>query len=248
MAQPRSQSRTSPRCSPRNSSSVRRFLWVRRKERSPSRPAGDPRETMSKRMGLLKTLRTGGGLGAGAFMPGACFLQEKHQHWGPEPLPQFPTHAMSLRVLSCHRRAWAAGGTPQPGSPTGTGQPPHPQQPSSPQHPTSQYCPQGPVGILPAPSWVLQYFGPPSRAPSQQGRASSSVTLQRRGQSQTGRSSWQQRDNRPAPGTGNGGGGGWMSVAPARGLWGRRHVGHPGPSTHPHPCPPKGPSQAAPLG
>lgn len=67
------------RCSPRNSSSVRRFLWVSRKERSPSRPAGDPRETMSKRMGLLKTLRTGGGSGAGPLVPGAVFLQQKQQ-------------------------------------------------------------------------------------------------------------------------------------------------------------------------
>lgn len=248
MAQPQSQSRTSPRCSPRNSSSVRRFLWVRRKERSPSRPAGDPRETMSKRMGLLKTLRTGGGLGAGAFMPGACFLQEKHQHWGPEPLPQFPTHAMSLRVLSCHRGAWAAGGTPQPGSPTGPQQPPHPQQSSSPSIPPPSIAHRGWWASCQLPAGCCNILGP-QPCPSQQGRASSSVTLQRRGQSQTGRSSWRQRDNRPAPGTGNGGGEEDGCQLPQPGVSGAGGTwGIPAPSTHLHPCPPKGPSQAAPLG
>lgn len=60
--------------SPRNSSSVRRFLCVSRKESSPSRSAVEPRDTMSKRMGRLKTLRMGGGWGAGALGLCGCFL------------------------------------------------------------------------------------------------------------------------------------------------------------------------------
>lgn len=60
--------------SPRNSSSVRRFLWVNKKESSPSRSVVEPRDTMSKRMGRLKTLRMGGGWGAGALGLCGCFL------------------------------------------------------------------------------------------------------------------------------------------------------------------------------
>lgn len=63
--------------SPRNSSSVRRFLWVNKKESSPSRSAVEPRDTMSKRMGRLKTLRMGGGWGAGALGLCGCFLEGK---------------------------------------------------------------------------------------------------------------------------------------------------------------------------
>lgn len=36
----------------------------------------NPRETMSKRMGRLKTLRMGGGLGAGPLLLGRFFLRE----------------------------------------------------------------------------------------------------------------------------------------------------------------------------
>lgn len=61
---------------PRNSSSVSRFLWLSRKGRRPSSPAVTPRETMSKRMGRLKTLRMGGGLGAGPLLLGRFFLRE----------------------------------------------------------------------------------------------------------------------------------------------------------------------------
>lgn len=66
-------------CSPRNSSSVRRFLWVNKKESSPSRSAVEPRDTMSKRMGRLKTLRMGGGWGAGALGLCGCFLEGKKE-------------------------------------------------------------------------------------------------------------------------------------------------------------------------
>lgn len=45
---------------------------------------------MSKRMGLLKTLRTGGGSGAGPLAAGGCFLREKLQRWQEEPLLGFP--------------------------------------------------------------------------------------------------------------------------------------------------------------
>ena len=61
--------------SPRNSSSVRRFLWVSKKGSSPSRSAVEPRDPMSKRIGRLKTLRLGGGWGAGALGLCGCFLK-----------------------------------------------------------------------------------------------------------------------------------------------------------------------------
>lgn len=171
-----SQGRASPRCSPRNSSSVRRFLWVRRKERSPSRPAGDPRETMSKRMGLLKTLRTGGGLGAGPFVPGACFLWEKHQHWEPEPLAQFPTCAMSLRLLSHQGRAWAPGGTPKWGHPRGQGSLPTHGSPVLPASPLP-VSPTGAGGCLASSQPDTAAFWAPGCA-LQQGSAVGSATLQ----------------------------------------------------------------------
>lgn len=199
-----------PRSSPRNSSSVRRFLWVSRKERSPSRPAGDPRETMSKRMGLLKTLRTGGGSGAGPFAASGCFLREKRQRWKPEPLPRFPTCAMSLRVLS--HWGQARGDTSRLGSPVRPGQPPHAQQPSAP-------------SASPAPTQVLlQRVGPPA-VPLGLGHAPAPrVKPDRSEQSAAG---GRTGDNRSAPGTGNGGrtdGG-----CPSRGLPVRGLMGHPGP-------------------
>lgn len=104
---------------------------------------------MSKRMGLLKTLRTGGGLGAGPFPPGACFLQENHQRWGLELLPQFPASAMSLGLLSCQQNAQ---GSP-PGVTHGAASPLTAAQ-------CSHYHPRRPAGTLTAPVWVLQCFGP----------------------------------------------------------------------------------------
>lgn len=209
-------------------------------------------------MGLLKTLRTGGGLGAGPFVPGACFLREKGQCWGPEPLPQFPTCAMSSRLLSCQRKA---RGPPQLGSPPGAGAASPPTAAQCSQHPTSQYRPRGLVGTLPAPIRVLQHSGPQPGPPAGTGHGfghapapqekpdwlEQSVAVGRAG------------DNRPAPGTGNGGR--RDSGCPSQGSpgLGARRASQPPPPTcipaHPGDRAPArvrghatAPSQAAPLG
>lgn len=78
--------------SPRNSSSVRRFLWVSKKGSRPSRSAVEPRDTMSKRMGRLKTLRMGGGWGAGALGLCGCFLEEVGSQGDGRAHPPRPPH------------------------------------------------------------------------------------------------------------------------------------------------------------